>query len=300
MYTRRGHGPRSAREEPASIEVGDGHAQCHVTVVCSAKCMHKRSCSEVGLRIGQTTRRVGVRWHRRAVCVRVTVRVPVPMRGRDMSSRILSRRRRRCCRCCSSLHDSMSLSVGVRGLRGICCCTGCCCCCRRPSCPTSTATARTTPSVRSCAIGIWLFTRQLHARHRWSGLCPTIPTRPTGAPIRVGCIAGLRRLLLGNNLWLGIGLGFGFGIISCQTGLDHGLGVLGRDERTKLWSRESIHMARLRSNQEKHLSASQHTQFIGLFHDASFTFAEGNVSTIFVLDKFNLDFSSSPLLPLFI
>lgn len=83
---------------------------------------------------------------------------------------------------------------------------------------------------------------------------------------------------------------------SVEASLDEVLAFGLGDKGLQLCGSECVYQTCFRYNKEEDLSTSEGRQFIGLFHDACFPFGERYMTSRFVLNKFDLDLSSSGLL----
>lgn len=98
------------------------------------------------------------------------------------------------------------------------------------------------------------------------------------------------------SLWLSGGIGDnGLGVGGIKTGLNQTLALRDGNERLQLRGREGVHMTSLGGNQEEGLGPSKGCELIGLFHQPSLPFAEGNLSPGLVIDKLNGDLPSTSL-----
>lgn len=77
-----------------------------------------------------------------------------------------------------------------------------------------------------------------------------------------------------------------------ETSLNQVLTLCLGDKRLKLRCCEGVDKTSLRDNEEKDLSASEDGQFVGLLHDTSLAFGEGDMSTRLVCDELDLDLSA--------
>lgn len=127
-------------------------------------------------------------------------------------------------------------------------------------------------------------------------------------------LSGLRRSLVGAGLRLGrrqaivwltafvTGLVFASTLAaavgrigSIETGLDEITSLGLRDERLQLGRCKRVDEACLRDDEQEHLGTCERRKLVRLFHDTGFALAEGDVSTSVVLDKLDLDLSSTRL-----
>jgi hypothetical protein len=81
-----------------------------------------------------------------------------------------------------------------------------------------------------------------------------------------------------------------------ETSLDEIFAFWLGDEGLELCGGESINETCLRDDEQQDLGTSQGGEFISLFHNACFPFGERYMTSRFVLNKFDLDLSSSGLL----
>jgi hypothetical protein len=83
---------------------------------------------------------------------------------------------------------------------------------------------------------------------------------------------------------------------SIETCLDEILAFWLGDKRLELGSGKGVYEASLGDDEEQNLGASECRELVCLFHNASFPFGEGYMTSRFILDKLDLDLSSSRLL----
>jgi hypothetical protein len=68
------------------------------------------------------------------------------------------------------------------------------------------------------------------------------------------------------------------------------------DEGLELGRGESVNESCLRDDQEEDLGAGERGKLVCLFHDTCFPFGEGDMTSRFILNKFDLDLTPSSLL----